>query len=126
MFKLSSKKPWFGELRTSAGNSVVVFDARLPSAPSGRVMLYNVDRGDFIQYVLNIVQDKLFELEGEELDSAMQKHQKNWKKARDKYLQNQRERIIPVAAKSKPKPQPKDIEEDDFEDFDLGDFPLEY
>lgn len=125
MFKESSKKPWFGELRTSAGNSVVIYDGNLPSPPSGRVLLYNVDRGDFLQYVLHIVKDKLFDLEGSELDDAMKLHQKNWKKARDKYLQSNRERVIPNTSRSAPKAAVQRDEEDDVEDFDLEDFPME-
>lgn len=124
MFNVSSKKPWFGELRTSAGNSVVIYDGSMPSPPSGRVLLYNVDRGDFLQYVHNIVKDKLFDLEGDDLDIALKQHQKNWKKARDGYLQTHRERMIPASTKSTPK-APVQQEEEDVEDFDLDDFPVE-
>ena len=125
MFNESSKKPWFGELRTSAGNSVVVYDGTLPSPPSGRVLLYNVDRGDFIQYVTEIVKNKLFELEGDELENALKLHKKNWKTARDNYVQSHRERTVPATySKKEPKVDVPE-EDDDIEDFDLEDFPME-
>jgi hypothetical protein len=114
MYDSSSDEAWFGELRTSAGNTVVVFHRDIARASSGRVYLYNTSRGSIIEYVEELVKSKLFDLEGDELESARKKYEKPWKAAKKEFLDAQAKKF----KASEVKPVKKTVSLDDSESLD--------
>lgn len=129
MFKKNSKQPWYGELRSRTGTSIMIYDNKLPCPPSGRILLYNADRDRFIEYVEEIVTSKLFELEGDALAEAKKKLKKPWQKAKDIYLREHQSRLVPVSAPKKEARAAVDGSDDSIgnvDDGDMDDFSLDF
>ncbi len=74
MYSKNKKSLWYGSLKTSKSNSVVIFDPTLPSAPTGKVFLFNSQRNEFVQYVEDIVSKNLHDLDADELKEAKNKY----------------------------------------------------
>jgi len=130
MYNTAKKQVWYGELRTSKGNAIVVHDNQLPDASPGRIYLYNTDRDAIIEYVEDIVKVNLYDLDEAALKAAEAKFGGAWKAARSQFMSKHQARIdlnnvketAPVR-KAKPEVEP-DVESDavgvDFDD-DWGD-----
>ncbi|MGL4476251.1 MAG: hypothetical protein ACRCT7_17630 [Shewanella sp.] len=127
MYNTAKKQVWFGELRTSRGNSVVVHDNQLPDASPGRIYLFNAQRNTIIEYVEDIVKVNLYELEGDALSAAQTQYGAAWKEARAAFMVKHRSleeleenAYAAPARKAKPEPEPEPEVEglgDDFEDW---------
>ncbi len=86
MYSKNKKSLWYGSLKTSKSNSIVIFDPSLPSAPTGKVFLFNSQRDDFVQYVEDIVSKNLHDLDADELKEAQNKYSAAFKKAQRNFL----------------------------------------
>ncbi|MGL6124792.1 MAG: hypothetical protein ACRC1W_17765 [Shewanella sp.] len=132
MYNTAKKQVWYGELRTSKGNAIVVHDNQLPDASPGRVYLYNADRDAIIEYVEDIVKVNLYDLDEAALKAAETKCGGAWKAARAQFMSKHQARIdlnnvketAPVR-KAKPEVEPE-VESDavgvDFDDDWADDF----
>lgn len=117
MLNKNRKTTWYGKLETATSSTEVIYDPTLPEAPKDRVYLYNVERGQVIPYVWEIVKDLLNEAEGEERTGIKSRAGKRWKTARKTFMQGRimlsRQPISKVETKvAKPS--------DDEEIIDLG------
>lgn len=132
MYNTAKKQVWFGELRTSKGNTIVVHDNQLPVAPKGRIYLYNSVRNVIVEYVEDIVKVNLHELEPAQIQAAEAEFGAAFKAARAEFMEKNQSRIdltkIPDTApvrKAKPVPEPDDVPDldtdDDFGDDDFDD-----
>ncbi|AUD59022.1 hypothetical protein AYJ58_05745 [Shewanella sp. Pdp11] len=133
MYNTAKKQVWYGELRTSKGNAIVVHDNQLPDASPGRIYLYNTDRDAIIEYVEDIVKVNLYDLDEAALKAAEAKFGGAWKAARSQFMVKHQARIdlnnvketAPVR-KAKPEVDPEvesdavivDLEDDWVDDFD--------
>lgn len=77
---------WYGELRATKGNTIVIRDDQLPEANKGRIYLYNTDRDAIIQYDEAIVCPKLFALDDEQKKAAEAKYNASWEAARKQLI----------------------------------------
>ncbi|MGL5360118.1 MAG: hypothetical protein ACRDBI_10460 [Shewanella sp.] len=130
MYNTAKKQVWYGELRTSKGNAIVVHDNQLPDASPGRIYLYNTERDALVEYVEDIVKVNLYDLDEAALKAAEAKFSGAWKAARAQFMSKHQARIdlnnvkdtAPVR-KAKPDVEPE-VETDaigvDFDD-DWGD-----
>ena len=66
MVKKIISSDWYGELRSTRGNTIVIRDSKLSPPAQGRIYLYNTERQAIVQYDEKIVSDKLFELDSEQ------------------------------------------------------------
>jgi len=82
MDSIDGIETWYGELRTQKGNTIIIRDDQLPTAPSGRTYLYNVDRDAVIEYDETIVGPKIFELSKDEQKVAEADYGQSWQAAR--------------------------------------------
>lgn len=131
MYNTAKKQVWYGELRTSRGNAVVIHDNQLPDASSGRIYLYNTERKAIIEYVEDIVKVNLHELDDAGLKAAEAQFGAEWKAARAEFMEKHHARVelsniketAPVR-KAKPEPEPEveslgaDFDDDWSDDFD--------
>ncbi|WOT05574.1 hypothetical protein [Shewanella youngdeokensis] len=110
MYNSSTKPVWYGELRTSRGNTVVIHDKQFPEASAGRVYLYNTTRDNIIEYAEEIVQVNLHELSGEALAAAKATYSAAWNVAREAFMAQHSgwvEAHNPTSCvPKKPKPEP--------------------
>ncbi|RYV00992.1 hypothetical protein SOPP22_19595 [Shewanella sp. OPT22] len=121
MNSMTKLKVWYGELRTSRGNSIVIHDQALPEATPGRIYLYNSNRHAIIEYVKDIVESNLYDLDDTSLKQAQKNYAAAWKDARIEFLNVQKDHLelteevasMPEKAVASPK---KTIEEDFVED----------
>ncbi len=90
MNSMSKQKVWYGELRSSRGNSIVIHDQALPEATPGRIYLYNSNRNTIIEYVKDIVESNLYDLDEASLRQARQNYAEAWKAARNDFLKSQK------------------------------------
>ncbi|MCL1057387.1 hypothetical protein L2729_05180 [Shewanella gelidimarina] len=128
----SSKKPvWYGELITSRGNTVVIYDTQFPEAPAGRVYFYNTTRDAIIEYEEGIVKPHLHELSAAALATAEANYGAAWNVAREAFMEKHSgwvEANNPKASVTKkPKLEPiiepeaeLETESTNDEDFDRG------
>ncbi|OUR73300.1 hypothetical protein A9Q78_04030 [Methylophaga sp. 41_12_T18] len=86
MNSIETITPWYGELRTQRGNAIIIRDNELPTAPTGRMYLYNTDRDAFVEYDEIIVSDKLFPLDDDEQREAEHDYGQAWLTARTKFM----------------------------------------
>lgn len=87
MLNKNRKTTWYGKLETATSSVEVIYDPTLPEAPKGRVYLYNVERGQIVQYVWEIVSELLREAEGDERAEIKSRAGKRWKSARKTFTQ---------------------------------------
>jgi len=87
MYNSSKKAVWYGELRTSRGNTVIIYDKQFPEACSGRVYFYNSARDAIIEYAEEIVQPNLYELSGDALIAAEAKYDAAWNETRAAFME---------------------------------------
>jgi len=128
----SSKKPvWYGELITSRGNTVIIYDKQFPEASAGRVYFYNTARDAIIEYAEGIVKPNLHELSGAALATAETNFGAAWNVAREAFMEQHSGWVeannpkARVAKKAKPEPiiEPEaelEAESTDEDDFDRG------
>jgi hypothetical protein len=130
MYNTAKKQIWFGELRTSKANAIVVHDNQLPDASLGRIYLYNTIRNTIVEYVENIVKVNLHDLDDEQTKAAIVEYNDAWKAARDEFMLKHQSRIdlskVPDTApprKAKPVPEPDEIvdADDDIPELDDDD-----
>ena len=118
MNSMTKQKVWYGELRTSRGNSIVIHDQALPEATPGRIYLYNSNRNTIIEYVKDIVESNLYDLDETSLQQAQKNYADAWKAARSEFLQVQKghveltEEIASMPEKSVKSKTDEDIEPD--------------
>lgn len=86
MDSIDDVETWYGELRTKKGNTIIIRDDHLPTAPSGRTYLYNVDRDAVIEYDESIVGPKIFELSKDEKKEAETNYGQAWQTARKLFM----------------------------------------
>ncbi len=119
MLDLGRSSRWYGKLETSTRFMLVIFDPKLPPAPTGQVYLFNAERGAIVQYMWSVVSERLRDLTAEEQKAAQGQLEQAWKTARRNFLKvNQhlvfaKERPAKVAAK-----RHTDEEEEDTEEFE--------
>jgi len=87
MNSIESVKTWYGELRTQKGNTIIIRDDQLPSAPTGRMYLYNATRDAIIEYDETIVGPKLFPLDKDQQIKAEADFGQTWLAAKELFLQ---------------------------------------
>ncbi|QDE32764.1 MULTISPECIES: hypothetical protein [Shewanella] len=124
MYNTAKKQLWFGELRTSKGNTIVVHDNQLPDASPGRIFLYNTIRNTIVEYVEDIVKVNLHDLDDEQTKAAKAEYSGAWEAARAEFMLKHQSRIdlskVPDTApprKAKPVPEPDDIVDTDDDDI---------
>ena len=93
MNSMTKQKVWYGELRTSRGNSIVIHDQALPEATPGRIYLYNSNRQAIIEYVKDIVEANLYDLDEASLKQAQKNYAEAWKNARSEFLNSQKNHV---------------------------------
>ncbi|MFV0594069.1 hypothetical protein [Shewanella sp.] len=93
MYNTAKKQVWYGELRTSKGNAIVVHDNQLPEASPGRIYLYNTERDAIVEYVEDIVKVNLHDLDDAALKAAETKFSGAWKAARAQFMGKHQARI---------------------------------
>jgi hypothetical protein len=129
MYNTTKKQLWFGELRTSKGNTIVVHDNQLPEASPGRIFMYNTIRNKIVEYVEEIVKVNLHDLDEEQTNAAMAEFGDAWKAARAEFMLKHQLQIdvskVPDTApprKVKPVVEPDEVDDlADFDDFDDSD-----
>ncbi|RLV60592.1 hypothetical protein D5018_06495 [Parashewanella curva] len=106
MNSMDKKQLWYGELRTARGNTIVIHDQALPEASPGRIYLYNSTRESIIEYVKDIVENNLHDLDNDSLEKAQANYAEAWKQAKAEFMSKQKgnldlsPEIAPVATKS--------------------------
>lgn len=122
MYNTSKKSVWYGELRTSRGNTVIIYDKQFPEASVGRVYFYNTTRDAIIEYAEEIVRPNLHELTGAELATAETNYSVAWELAREAFMEKHsgwveanNPKAVNVAKKPKPEPEPIMETEDESE-----------
>ncbi|MGB0893398.1 MAG: hypothetical protein ACPGUD_03255 [Parashewanella sp.] len=86
-----TKQPlWYGELRSPRGNAIVIHDQALPDASPGRIYLYNSNRQAIIEYVKDIVESNLHDLDEQALQQAKSQHSQAWTLARQEFINKQK------------------------------------
>jgi len=89
MKKAPDSTPWYGELRTKRGNTIIIRDDELPPTPTpGRIYLYNTERDAMVQYDEAIVSDKLFPLDAEQEQQAQSQFKSAWEAARKQLIKS--------------------------------------
>ncbi|MBT3504965.1 MAG: hypothetical protein HN475_04250 [Piscirickettsiaceae bacterium] len=86
MVKKIISSDWYGELRSTRGNTIVIRDSKLSPPAQGRIYLYNTERQAIVQYDEKIVSDKLFELDSEQKKQAKKQFYAGWKAAKIQLL----------------------------------------
>ncbi|NKF52315.1 hypothetical protein G3R49_17285 [Shewanella sp. WXL01] len=86
MFNKAAKQVWYGELRTSKGNTVVVYDGGLPEASPGRLNFFHSGRNAIIEFVEDIVTPNLHDLDAEQTKAAKAEFGDAWETARNEFL----------------------------------------
>tara|TARA_R110001583_G_scaffold22377_9_gene84048 strand:+ start:9565 stop:9999 length:435 start_codon:yes stop_codon:yes gene_type:complete len=126
MYNTEKKQLWFGELRTSQGNTIVIHDNQLPEASSGRIFLYNTIRNKIVEYVEEIVKVNLHDLDDGQKKAALSEFGDAWKAARNEFMLKHQ---LKVDASKVPDTKPprkvnKVVEPDELENLDdeLTDF----
>jgi hypothetical protein len=102
---------WYGELRASKGNTIVIRDSELPAASKGRIYLYNTVREAIIEYDESIVSPKLFPLDNEQIKQAESEFKAGWESAR-KQLLSKNGKSSPSSEPETPTKNNKSIEKD--------------
>ncbi|MBR9728717.1 hypothetical protein ACFOD0_09595 [Shewanella intestini] len=114
MFNKATKQLWFGELRTVRGNTVVIYDGRLPEASPGRLYFYHSGRDAIIEFVEDIVKPNLYELDDAQTQAAKDSYLHAWEKSRQAFVAANLSRFdasdIPDSGPA-PKPKAKPDEE---------------
>ncbi len=120
MNSMTKQKVWYGELRTPRGNSIVIHDQALPESVPGRIYLYNSNRQTIIEYVKDIVESNLYDLDDVGLDQARANYAEAWRNARDEFLNRQKGHleITEEVAAMPEKELAVKAEVDDVPDFD--------
>lgn len=118
MYSKNNKSPWYGTLKTSRMDTIVIYDPELPEAPPGKVFLFNAQRGDFVQYVEEIVTKNLHELDDKAMQQAREKYKDAFKKA-SKQLKRQHKDYQVGSAPLPKANKPVSDEVDDDSDIDL-------
>lgn len=86
MNSMTKNQVWYGELRSARGNTIVIYDQDLPDASSGRIYLYNTNRQAIIEYVKEIVENNLHDLDTHSLKKAQDNYTEAWKGAKNEFL----------------------------------------
>ncbi|MCL1079722.1 hypothetical protein D5R81_16870 [Parashewanella spongiae] len=93
MNSMTKNQVWYGELRSSRGNTVVIYDKDLPEASSGRIYLYNTSRQAIVEYVKDIVENNLHDLDTSSLKKAQDNFTEAWKSAKNKFLEEHNKHV---------------------------------
>jgi hypothetical protein len=122
MYNTAKKQLWFGELRTSLGNTIVVHDNQLPEASPGRIFMYNTVRNKIVEYVEEIVKVNLHDLDGEQTKAAMLEFGDAWKAARAEFMSKHQLRIdVSKVLDTKPRKSKAEVEHDEADEVDDSD-----
>ena len=96
MYHKRKSGTWWGMLESSKkGDSVVVWDAVLPRASTGKVFLFNTLKGSLVEYVEDIVQPKLRELTAAESRDAHHRYDQAWNEIRAQFVEPEPEDASP-------------------------------
>ncbi|WP_025822338.1 hypothetical protein [Shewanella marina] len=130
MYNTTKKQVWYGELKTARGDTIVIHDNQLPEAQPGRVYFYHAGRGAIIEFVKDIVNVNLHELDDAAVAAAEAEYGAAWKAARAEFMAKHRARLDLESPSAAPvrKPKQEELEpepelesiSDDFDD-DWGD-----
>ena len=120
MYDTSKKSVWYGEHRSSRGNTVIIYDKQFPEASAGRVYFYNTSRDVIIEYAEEIVKPHLHELSRAELAVAEANYGTAWELAREAFMEKHsgwveanNPKAASLAKKPKAEPEPiMEVEED--------------
>ena len=120
MAKLSKSKAslWYGHLKAGARSSPVLRDARLDTGDPKTLHMFNLVRGEILEYSREVVEKKLRELKPAEsgfikkLDAGYQKARRNFK-ARGASLRNITKRVVTTLPKKIERTEDSEIILDD-------------
>ncbi|GGI80122.1 hypothetical protein [Shewanella gelidii] len=125
MYNTAKKQVWYGELRTSRGNTVVIYDKQFPDATPGRVYFYNTQRDSIIEYAEDIVQANLHDLNSSETKAAEEEFGAAWEACRAEFMSQHQAWVDANQAKATPakktKPEPEPVIEPEPESESLED-----
>jgi|GEM_PF-934955 len=87
MYNTVKTAVWYGELRTSRGNAIVIHDKQFPQASAERIYLYNAERNSIIEYAEEIVKNNLHDLDKEAVKVAKEIYGSAWNATRSEFMQ---------------------------------------
>ena len=123
MMPLNGKGNWYGKLKIGTKSVPVIYDHRLLPGIKGCIYLYNAERDAIVQYVWDIVKDRLASVENDERKSMKAALDARWRQRRREFT---RGRPLPSGSSRKQAPiatRTDDIWSDTEEDanFELED-----
>lgn len=86
MYNTVKEQVWYGELKTSKGNIIIIHDKEFPSTSSGKVYLYNTQKNAIIKYMASITQGNLYDLSEEQKKAAEEKYGAAWEACREEFM----------------------------------------
>ncbi|WP_299797274.1 hypothetical protein [uncultured Shewanella sp.] len=122
MYNTVKAAVWYGELRTSRGNAIVIHDKQFPEASAGRIYLYNAERDSIIEYAEEIVKNNLHDLNEEATKAAEDTYGKAWNAARAEFMKKHDGWVEANTTKHTPlinKPDPSPKSDESVEDKDI-------
>ncbi|ABV38626.1 conserved hypothetical protein [Shewanella sediminis HAW-EB3] len=124
MYNTVKTAVWYGELRTSRGNAIVIHDKQFPEASAGRIYLYNAERDSIIEYAEEIVKNNLHDLDKKAVKAVEETYGSAWNATRSQFMQKHdgwveanTTKHTPLIKISKPTPRPKPDEDADDKDI---------
>ena len=105
-------------LQSKKGDAVVIWDAVLPKADKGKVLLFNTQKDTLVEYVEDIVQPKLRDLTATEMSDASEQYGDRWQSVRAVYAPE--EKIEESSKKRTSDAELKDVLEPGVDEDDLG------
>lgn len=121
MLELGRNSTWYGKLETSTKSVLVIFDPKLPQAPTGQIYLFNTERGAVVRYVWSVVSEHLQDLSAEEQQAAQEQLAKDWKVARRCFLKTNPHPLISKVRPAKVVATPVSQQDEDEDELDMED-----
>lgn len=119
MYNTVKTAVWYGELRASCGNAIVIHDKQFPEASTGRIYLYNAERDSIIEYAEDIVKNNLHDLDKKAVKAAEEAYGSAWSATRSEFMQKHEGWVeanttkhIPLIKKPTPRPKPSEGNDD--------------
>ena len=123
MYNTVKAAVWYGELRASRGNAIVIHDKQFPEASAGRIYLYNAERDSIIEYAEEIVKNNLHDLDKKAAKAAEETYGSAWNATRTQFMQKHDGWVEANATKHTPlinKPTPKPKPDEGADDKDIN------
>jgi len=102
MYNTTKAPVWYGELRTSRGNAIIIHDKQFPEASAGRIYLYNSERDSIIEYAEEIVSSNLYDLDKAKAKAAEETYGAAWNSARSEFMEKHQGWVDANATKHQP------------------------